>query len=163
MKCGDLGFTNALGQPCQQNIASDAKGCLWHSRTAAERSLLAARGPFVARMKRALPADYQAPQFATREDVLVFVRDLLQWALTGDIEKWRIAEARQAANLALSVFEAQDQRKLIDAILTMEHGGAAMLLLTRMQESLGTAQRKPLPGRSLAVVPRASVPEGDGA
>jgi len=44
MKCGDRGHRNAKGALCDQNIAAEAGGCLWHTRSPEERRELALRG-----------------------------------------------------------------------------------------------------------------------
>lgn len=158
MKCGDLGFTNAAGAPCGQNIAADATGCLWHSRTAEERSLLATKGAIASKMKKALPADYAMRPFDSRDSVIQFAQDLAYRVLTQDVDPRRIDTALRAAQVALSGFAAATQEKLVDALLRIEHGGAAMMLLTRLQEGLTERRTRPLPG---VRVLRATAAEGE--
>src|SRR5262245_11933342 len=103
MKCGDLGHKTALGAPCGQEIASDAKGCLWHAPgvTAEARSALAAKGSERrGRWFQKLPPEYRVI-FATRNDVVAFAADMARRALTEDIDHKRIATALRAASVAL--------------------------------------------------------------
>src|SRR5262245_31942341 len=120
MKCGDLGHQTATGGPCQQNIGAKAAGCLWHSRNAEERSLLATKGSIASRMNRALPASTALPEFETPEAIIRFARELGRLALTADVDMRRLAEARGAAQLALSAHQAQTQARLVDALLRLE-------------------------------------------
>jgi hypothetical protein len=57
----------------------------------------------------------------------------------------RRAEAAQRA--------ADAQERMADVLAQVEHGGAAMLLLTRLQNGLNDVRRRPLPGRSLSLKP----------
>lgn len=42
---------------------------------------------------------------------------------------------------------AQAQERMAEALAAVEHGGAAVMLLARLQESLTDGRRRPLPGR----------------
>ena len=147
MKCGDRGFVNAAGQPCGQVIGVKAAACIWHSRTPEERSLLALKGGIASRLQRALPATYAMIPFDSRESVVRFAEDLARRVLTEDVDPRRVDSALRAAGVALSAFTAQTQERLVEALLKIEHGGAAMLLLTRLQDGLAEGRRRPLPGR----------------
>ena len=46
-----------------------------------------------------------------------------------------------------------------DALLALEHGGAAVLMLNRLQQGLADGKRRPIPGRTLAPL---RPPDGDG-
>ncbi len=157
MKCGDLGHKTRTGKPCGQIIGPKAKGCLWHTRDAAGRKLLSMKGTIVARLKRALPKSYAIPEFVSPDSIKAFARELARLALTEDVDFRRLAEARGAAHLALAAISATNQERLIEALLTVERGGAAVLLLQQLQTSLVEGRRKPLPGRVLA-----ATGEGDG-
>ena len=50
-------------------------------------------------------------------------------ALTADVDMRRLAEAGGAAALALSAHQGHTQQQLVDALLRLEHGGAAYALL----------------------------------
>jgi hypothetical protein len=54
------------------------------------------------------------------------------------------AEIRKA-EAAMRAAEAQE--RMAEALAAVEHGGAAVMLLTRLQESLTDGRRRPLPGR----------------
>jgi hypothetical protein len=152
------GRPKASGQPCGWKLNSGE--CPYHgpastpesrSELARVRGLLAGRSK---RMRHALPATYQVPEMSSEADVIAFGRELAQQALTGDADQGRIDRAIRAAHLVLAGLSAQTQARLVDALLKVEHGGAAMLLLSRLTNGLEDSRRKPLPGRTLTVVPR---------
>jgi hypothetical protein len=148
MKCGELGFLNADGAPCGQNVAAGAKSCLWHDQTPKGRrkaDLERKRGGLVSRGKGALPPGY-AVSFPDREAVVRFVEDLAKRALTDDVELRRIDTALRAASVALTAHGMAIQEKMVEALLKLEHGGNSIILLERMQASLATGTRRPLPG-----------------
>ena len=151
MKCGDKGHVTATGELCQQNINAKAAGCLWHTRDAAARRLLSLKGSVASRMNRALPASYDIPEFSDEGSILAFARELVRLALKEDVDLRRLAEARGAASLALSAVSAKTQAKLVDALLRLEHGGAAVALLAQFSAGQATGQRRPLPGRVLTL------------
>jgi hypothetical protein len=72
-------------------------------------------------------------------------------ALKEDGDLRRVAEARDAAGLALSAHSARTQQQLVDALLRLEHGGAAVALLAQFQNGQASGQRRPLPGRVLSL------------
>lgn len=153
MKCGELGFTNADGQPCGQNVAVGAKSCLWHDQTPhgkRKADLERKRGGIASRGKGALPGDY-AVRFPDRESVVRFVEDLAKRALTEDVDLRRIDTALKAANVALTAHGMAIQEKMVEALLRLEHGGTAIVLLERMQTSLSSGPRRPLPGRLMTL------------
>ena len=148
MKCGELGFTNADGGPCGQNVAAGAKSCLWHDESPKGKrraDLERKRGGLVSRGKGALPPGY-AVSFPDREAVVRFVEDLAKRALTDDVELRRIDTALRAASVALTAHGMAIQEKMVEALLKLEHGGNSIILLERMQASLATGTRRPLPG-----------------
>ena len=147
MKCGDKGHTTRLGAPCQQTIGVDAKGCLWHTRDAAERHLLALKGGLVAGRRNKLPESYRVPAFSSRENILAFVQDLAQRVLIHDVDPRRVDSALRAAGVALTAHAQATQEQLVDALLKIEHGGAALVLLERLQVGLVQGKHRPLPGR----------------
>jgi len=150
MKCGDKGFTTVTGHPCGQTIGADTPACIWHSRTPEERTLLASKGGLKTTIKRAFPSDY-AVGFPDREAVVRVVEDLAKRALTDQVDLGRIDTALRAASVALTAFGMATQEKMVDALLRLEHGGTAIVLLERMQASLSTGTRRPLPGRLVRV------------
>jgi len=154
MKCGDRGHNTVDGTPCQQNNSADAKGCIWHSpaRTPDQKHLTALKGGLMVRKRRLLPESYRMPPFDTRENVIKFAGGLARDVLTRDVDPRRVDTALRAAGVALTAFAQATQEKLVDALLTIEHGGAAMLLLTRLQDGLTEGRRRPLPGRALPLL-----------
>jgi hypothetical protein len=76
-------------------------------------------------MPRALPATSQTPEFTDYASILAFAREVGRLPLTADVDMRRLAEARGAAALALSAHQGHTQQQLVDALLRLEHGGAA--------------------------------------
>lgn len=157
MKCGERGFKTVTGEPCGQEIGARAAGCLWHSRTAEERSLLATKGALASRMRRFLPTTTPPPEFGSTAAIVTWAQETAQRVLSGALDPRAASEARQLAALTIQARSADAQERLVDALLKLEHGGAAMLLLSRLTD--GGAGR-PLPGRVLSMVP---APAGDPA
>jgi len=159
MRCGDKGHLTATGAPCGQTIAASAAGCLWHSRDAEGRRLLALKGGIASRMRTALPVSYQIPEFSDPDAIVRFAQELARVALKEDVDLRRVAEARGAAGLALSAHAARAQQQLVDALLRLEHGGGAVALLAQFTAAQTDSKRRPLPvpGRLLAM-PTATEP-----
>ena len=155
MICGERGHVGKDGRPCRQNINAKAAGCVWHVLSPEGRSAMALKGSVASRMKRALPSSYQIPEFESPEAIIAFARELARLALTGDVDMRRVGEARQAAMLALSGHSAQTQARLVEALVKIEGGGAAFVMLQRLQEGLSEGRRRPLPspGRVLPMPP----------
>ncbi len=149
MKCGELGHLTIHGQPCGQDISAESKGCVWHTSDAARRKVIAGTGSLKFQSKLKLPADYPVPEFTDLDSIVTFAHQMTKAVLSTTVDPRRISEARQCAGLALSAFAAQDQKRLVDSILKLQHGEAAVLLLQRMQEGLTEGRRKPLPTRML--------------
>lgn len=159
MKCGDRGHRTASGKPCQQNIASTAKGCLWHTRNAEQRHVLAVAGGIASRRRHVLPVDYHMIPFESRECVIRFAEDLARRVLTSDLDARRVDSALRAASVALSAFAQATQEKLVEALLKLENGGSALILLERLQVGLTEGRRRPLPVSGLLA--HQSVPRGE--
>ncbi len=151
MTCGDRGFKTKTGRPCGFNIKADANGCKYHLLGPKGRSLLASKGPLARRLKRLLPGNYEVPAFDTRESVQRFAQDLAHKVLTTPCDPRRIDTALRAAGVALSALAAATQEKLLDALLRIEYGEAAVLLLTRLQEGMKQGPRRPLPRRVVTI------------
>jgi hypothetical protein len=152
------GRPKASGQPCGWKLNSGE--CPYHgpastpesrSELARVRGLLAGRSK---RMRTAMSTTTPEPPFDTIENIIAWSQRMARAALVEDVDPRRLAEARGFAQLALSALAAQTQARLVDALLKVEHGGAAMLLLSRLTNGLEDGRRKPLPGRTLTVVPR---------
>lgn len=154
MKCGELGHRTANGQPCQQNIAPTAKGCLWHSpdRTEEQKHFTALKGGLMVRKRRLLPETTNLPPFDCRENVIRFAEGLARDVLTKDVDPRRIDTALRAAGVALTGFAQATQEKLLEAILTLERGGTALIMLQRIQGALTEGRRNPLPLSGLRTV-----------
>jgi hypothetical protein len=45
------------------------------------------------------------------------------------------------------------QERLVETLAALEHGGAALAMLVKLQDGLTDGRRRPLPGRVLAAVP----------
>lgn len=152
MKCGEKGFLTKAGLPCGQDISESRKACLWHSKTPEERSRLGARGGLASRMNKVMDASYVMVPFTSRESVIHFAQELAQRVLTEKVDPRRVDTALRAANVALTAYGAQTQERLVEALLKIEHGGAALLMLARLQEGMREGKRRPLPGVNLNLV-----------
>ncbi len=66
------------------------------------------------------------------------------------------AETYKAGAVVRQSFAAERtaaaQERMADALAAVEHGGAALLMLSRLQEGLTEGKRRPLPGRVLGPV-----------
>jgi hypothetical protein len=161
VKCGELGYVNGAGRPCGQEISSKAKGCIFHDPAKRDRAKAAQiRGAHASRMQRYLPASSAPPEFLSTASIVAWAEQTAQRVLTGALDPRAAGEARQLAALTISARQADAQAALVDALLKLEHGGAAMMLLTRLQDGLSDGKRRPLP--SARVVPM-TPPSGDGA
>ncbi len=121
--------------------------CPWHGAgaTAESRSELARQGGLG--KLRTLSHDTPEPRFRTTEDVRRYAERTAYLVTTGQLDRHVAETALRAAGLGLQVHQLKNQERLTDALLRMEHGGAAVLLLSRLQESLADGRRRPLPGR----------------
>ena len=146
MHGGDLGHKTIHGEPGCQTVGRGKKGCIWHSQTPEQRSILARKGGIARSLEKALPSTYRVPPFDTRESIVEWAREMAGKVLRGELSPKLSAEARGHAQLALQARTAEAQERLVEALLTVEHGGAAMLLLTRLQDGLADGRRRPLPG-----------------
>ncbi len=151
MKCGERGFKTKTGQPCRFNIRADANGCKYHLLGPKGRSLLASKGPAARRMKRLLPGNYCVPPFDTRESIIQFVHHITRQVLVEKVDPRRIDTALRGATVALSALAGATQEKLLDALLVVEHGHAAVQLLARLEDGLAKGTRRPLPGMVVAL------------
>ena len=143
MKCGDRGHLNIEGKPCQQNINPKAAACCWHSRSPKQRSQLAIKGALAAKMHRALPADDPMPILQEGLPGLeAACRYLFGVSLKRNIDRWRLSEARGFLTLLFQAEDLKDRRKLYEAIITLEHGGQAMILVNQFLDGQTGGRRR---------------------
>jgi hypothetical protein len=150
VKCGDRGFTTADGRPCGQVIGKKAAGCIWHTSSPEGRRAFAMKGGIASRMRRYLPAEAPPPEFSNTVAIVAWAERTAQRVLAGELDPRAASEARQLAALTISARAADAQERLVEALLRVEHGGAALLMLSRLQEGLADGRRRPLPGRAIA-------------
>lgn len=155
MRCGDRGHVTAAGTPCQQPINPKAAGCLHHDPTTSPEQKHAAylKGALASRMRTYLPSDTPRPEFSSTETIVTWAQDTAHRVLCGELDPRAAAEARQLAALTIAARSAEASEKLVEALLRVEHGGAALVLLARLTDGLANGQRRPLPPRVLAAVP----------
>jgi hypothetical protein len=146
--------TTDTGGACRQTVGASGF-CVWHApgTTAEDRHAVAVKGGIASRMKRALPAGYQVPALDSHEAIAAWARDMAGRVLRAEVDPKLVSEARSCVQLVVQSAAARDQRQLVEALLAIERGGAAMVLLTRLQDGLADGRRKPIPGRALAPVP----------
>jgi hypothetical protein len=153
------------GQPCGWVL--NGRECPYHgpNATPESRRLIPLKGAAASRMRRAMPASTPEPPFDTIENIVAWAQRMARAALVEDVDPRRLAEARGFAQLALSALGARTQQQLIDALLKLEHGGAAVMLLSRLQDGLDAGKLRPIPGaaRVLSMSSAPPAPAGDGA
>jgi hypothetical protein len=164
--CGDAGGVKVeTGQPCGQGTGA-GKRCVWHpanvdgpAAAADHRSSVARRGGLAFFARSMLPAKTPHPDFDSIEAITRYAQARAHLVETGKLDAKLSAEARGWATLALQALDAIERRRLADVLVSIEGGGAALVLLTRLTESLAEGRRRPLPGRVVAM----SAPRGDDA
>jgi hypothetical protein len=109
MKCGDKGFVTATGAPCGQTIGTRAKACIWHSRTAEERSALALRGGIATRMRTVptLPEETPSPVLDNPEGVRQLIAETVQAARTGKLDHRIASVVIAGATAAIKLAELE--------------------------------------------------------
>ncbi|MCH8039557.1 MAG: hypothetical protein IH977_04340 [Nitrospinae bacterium] len=143
MKCGDKGHLTAQGQPCGQNINVKAAGCLWHVRSKKQRTVLATRGALAARLNKALPVGDPMPILQEGLPGLeAACRYLFGVSLKRNIDRWRLTEARGFLTLLFQAEDLKDRRKLYEAIVSLEHGGQAVILVNQFLEGQTGGRRR---------------------
>ena len=131
MKCGDRGHLTAAGQPCQQNIAQK------------QRALLATKGSLAAKMNRALPADDPMPVLEEGLPGLeAACRYLFGVSLKRNVDRWRLTEARGFLTLLFQAEDLKDRRKLYEAIVSLERGGQAVILVNQFLDGQTGGRRR---------------------
>ena len=160
-KCGEKTghIAKKTGQLCDQNIPTGAKGCFWFVRTPQQRSLEAVRISRIGKTRRALPASYQVKPFDSVESIITWSRDMAERCLKEDIDPRRTSEARGFAHLALSAIQTRTQEHMINALLQLEHGSSALVLLTKFQQGVAAGPRRPVPGRTVKHIE--ALPQGE--
>ena len=158
MKCGEIsGHMTKQGKLCAFNIRGEAKGCTWYRKGPKGRSLLASKGPAARRKRKLFHEDYVVPPFDELDSLAEFDRYLAQQVLTTNADPRRVDSAIRASGEARAVIVAKKQASILDALLRLEHGEAAMLLFARLQDGMKQGPRRPLPGRVV------TIPQGEAS
>ncbi len=144
MICGDKGHLTAKGTPCQQNIPRNGTACIWHSRSPEGRRVLAMKGGLASRMMRYLPKSSAHPDFATTGAIVSWAQETARQVLCGDLDPRAAGEARQLAALTIAARVSDAQERIADVLASVEHGSAAMLLLSRLKEGMLAGRGQPL-------------------
>ena len=63
------------------------------------------------------------------------------------VELWRVSEFRGGLALKIQLEQVRTQQQLVNTLLRLEHGEAAMALLLRLQDGLTKGPRRPVPCR----------------
>ena len=145
MKCS---VTTRAGHPCPAPATRNSRPptCTMHGPKAL---VYQRKGGALSGRAGQLPPEYASPEFRDRESIVAWAQDMAGKVLRGELDVKLSAEARGHAQLALQARTAEAQEKLVEALLRVEHGGAAMMLLTRLQDGLSDGRRRPLTGRPL--------------
>jgi len=97
---------------------------------------------------RTLPPGTKRPDFSTGDKILRFAEELARLVLIGRLDPRLSAEARNLASVAIALRSADAQERIAEALARVEHGGAAVMLLQRLQAGIADGPRRPLPGRT---------------
>src|SRR5688572_18898761 len=117
-QCGANGYLTVAGKPCQQYLKGKEEACLWHSRSAEERSLLASRGTIAAKLKAALPESFVVPEELTRPATRKLIRDLVEWTLKkSSVDYKRVEVVKGLLGLVATLEQADETARLADAVL----------------------------------------------
>jgi len=105
---------------------------------------------------RTLPESTPVPKFTTATDVRKFAERTAHQVLTGQLERQVAETGLKAAGLALQVRQVENQERLTNALLAMEHGQAAVALMAQLQQhNITPGPRRPLPGVTAKALPAA--------
>lgn len=161
--CGDSGGVNVVtGQPCRQATGAGRR-CVWHpdvadaGEAAEHRRTVSLAGAAASLARSVLPVRTPSPDFESVEAITRYSERRAHLVETGRLDPKLSAEARGWATLALQALDVAERRRLADVLVSVEGGGAALVLLARLTESLADGRRRPLPGRVLSV----SMSKGD--
>jgi hypothetical protein len=116
-------------------------------------------------MQRFLPATSAPPEFSSTASIVAWAEQTAQRVLTGALDPRAAGEARQLAALTITARQADAQAALVEALLKLEHGGTAVMLLSRLQDGLNGGKQRQIPGaaRVLSMPAGAAAPAGEGA
>jgi len=142
--------------PCQANpVAMERDGqarCLTHATDALRIRRRDERNQGGGHNRlRTLPKDTPVPRFATSAQVRRFAERMAHLVMTGQLARQVAETSLRAAGLALQVRQLENAERLTDALLRVQHGEAAVMLLARLQDSIASGPRRPLPGRIQAL------------
>jgi len=94
--------------------------------------------------------------YSRRQIGVVELAEIRRSASTlGDL--YRVGAEIRKAEAAIRAATAQE--RMAEVLAQVEHGGAALLMLSRLQEGLSEGKRRPLPGRVLTLPTSADGPE----
>lgn len=149
MKCT---ATTKTGERCPVTATRNSRPprCPMHGKQASSYQRKGVIGQMVkSRLRHYLAETTPKPDFASTAAIEAWASTTAHQVLTGVLDPRAASEARQLAALTISARSADEQSKLVDALLALEHGGAAVALLAQFTSD--PTRRKPLPGRVLAM------------
>ncbi len=149
--CGEMGHRGKNGKPCGYRIAAMAKACPHHSGNPAKARAFQSKGALASKMRHALPPDFKLPDLDTLDGIEKAGRLLFELSLKRNLERWRLSEARGALTLLVEGQKIRVEQQMLNTLMALEHGGAAMVLLAQIQEGITQGRPLPLPGRTLAI------------
>ena len=115
-----------------------------------QRSQLAIKGALAAKMHTALPADDPRPVLEEGlRGLEAACRCLFGVSRKRNVDRWRLTEARGFLTLLFQAEDLKDRRKLYEAIVSLEHGGQAMILVNQFLDGQTTGRRRIPPKRDL--------------
>src|SRR5262245_56328717 len=141
------------GGRCQQRLGSSRPVCPFHKGDGV-MAVIGARAA-AARRVRFMPADSANPDWSSVQAIRAWAEERAGRVERGELDARAVPH--ELAKLAKATCDAEAQQQLVDALLSLEKGGAAVAMLANFVND--PAKRKPLPGRVLSL-PK---PDGDGA
>ncbi len=106
--------------------------------------MLATKGAIASKMMRALPQDHPIPPLDDLPSYKAALRELYTLSLTGNVDRWRLTEARGNIVSLIQAEQVRVQQQLYEALVGLEHGGPAVVLLNQYLEG-HTGERRSLP------------------
>ena len=146
LHCGDYGYRNDDGSECMTPLDRGQRACLRHKAEERARARAAARD--------LLPADAARPDFTTEDSIVAWSEDMADKVSKGLLAPELSDAAGKHADRAMRRLELRAQKALTDALLQLERGGTAVVMLRQMLAD-PTARRRPLP-------PKRAVALGNG-
>ena len=146
LHCGDYGYRNDDGSECMTPLDRGQRACLRHKAEERAKARAAARD--------LVPPEAPPPSFEDEDAIVRWSEQMADRVVKGLLAPELSDSAGKHADRAMRRLELRAQKALTDALLQLERGGTAVVMLRQMLAD-PTAPRRPLP-------PKRVVALGDG-